>query len=137
MKENRILLIEDDYLDVESVRRVLKKLNVPHVLKVAHNGVDALALLTTSLPDGSNFVPDIILLDINMPKMNGIEFLGIIKNYHSLKSIKTFVITTSAEEYDKLATTHLGITGYILKPLSFKDTSYSDSGKLLAELMSA
>lgn len=76
MKE--ILLIEDDYVDVESIKRTLKKLQIQHNLHIAHNGVDALAMLTGSA-EGAKVIPDIILLDINMPKMNGIEFLGIIK----------------------------------------------------------
>jgi CheY-like chemotaxis protein len=131
MKHNTILLVEDDYVDVESIRRTLRKGNINHTLHVAHNGVDALAMLTT---DKNKITPDIILLDINMPKMNGIEFLGIIKNYYSLKNIKIFIITTSAEEYDKIATQNLGVAGYILKPLNFKDRASADTLKLMEEL---
>lgn len=131
MKHNEILLVEDDYLDVESVKRALKKSNIPHTLHVAHNGVDAIDMLTK---DEKRITPDIILLDINMPKMNGIEFLGIIKSYYSLKNIKIFVITTSAEEYDKMATSNLGISGYILKPLDLKNTKSGDTDKLLSAL---
>jgi CheY-like chemotaxis protein len=119
MKE--ILLIEDDYVDVESVRRLLKKLEVPTQLHVAHNGVDGLAMLTGNSPAGSKLNPDIIILDINMPKMNGIEFLRIIKNYYSLKNIKIFILTTSSEEYDKMAVESLGVNGYLLKPLDLKN----------------
>lgn len=126
-----ILLIEDDYLDVESVKRTFKKSNIDHALHVAHNGVDALNMLTR---DENKVTPDIILLDINMPKMNGLEFLQIIKNYYSLKNIKIFVITTSSEEYDKISAEHLGISGYILKPLDLKNTLYPDVMKLLNEL---
>ena len=126
-----ILLIEDDYLDVESVKRTLKKSNIDHILHVAHNGVDALNMLTR---DENKIAPDVILLDINMPKMNGLEFLQIIKNYYSLKNIKIFIITTSSEEYDKISAEHLGISGYILKPLDFKNASYPDILKLLDEL---
>ncbi|MEO5642526.1 MAG: response regulator [Bacteroidia bacterium] len=136
MKNNIILLVEDDYLDIESVKRAFKKIDVVHTLHIAHNGVDALNMLTETLPDGSRFVPDVILLDINMPKMSGIEFLGIIKNYSSLKNIKIFIITTSSEEYDKAATQNLGITGYILKPLNFKEKASADTLKLLSELLS-
>ncbi|MEO6301553.1 MAG: response regulator [Bacteroidia bacterium] len=132
MKE--ILLIEDDYLDVESVKRALKKLNVDHRLHVAHNGVDGLAILTgnAGVP---KVLPDIILLDINMPKMNGVEFLGIIKSYYSLKKIKTFVITTSAEEYDKQAMQNLGVHGYILKPLNLTDPGSDSTLNLIEELL--
>ncbi len=128
MKE--LLLVEDDYLDVESVKRALKKIEVDVNLNVAHNGVDALSLITSK----DKILPDIIILDINMPKMNGVEFLGIIKSYYSLKNIKVFVLTTSAEDYDKLAMQNLGIEGYILKPLNFKKESGDDVAKLLSEL---
>lgn len=119
MNPKKILLVEDDYLDVTNVKRALNKLPVDYTLHVAHNGVDALALLNGNTQDGTKIHPDIILLDINMPKMNGLEFLGIIKNYYSLNHIKVFIMTTSAEEYDKVAAENLGIAGYILKPLDF------------------
>jgi CheY-like chemotaxis protein len=122
MKHKTILLVEDDYLDVMSVKRALAKLNVPHVLHTVHNGSDALALLNMN-EKGEKLMPDIILLDINMPKMNGLEFLRIIKNYYSLSSIRVFVMTTSSEEYDKIAAESMGIAGYILKPLSFNGDS--------------
>jgi CheY-like chemotaxis protein len=128
MKTNTILLVEDDYLDVESVKRALKKQQVNCVLHIAHNGVDALNMLTR---EENKVIPDVILLDINMPKMNGMEFLRIIKNYYSLKSIKIFVITTSAEEYDQISAQNLGVTGYILKPLNFNDPRNKDSMELM------
>ncbi|MCE3229535.1 MAG: response regulator receiver protein [Bacteroidetes bacterium] len=134
--KKKILLIEDDYLDVESVKRALKKLNLDFEIEVAHNGVDGLSILTES-PSGKNkSMPDVIILDINMPKMNGIEFLRIIKSYYSLKSIKIFILTTSAEEYDKLSTESLGVNGYILKPLNFKDEKSKATLALLTELLS-
>jgi CheY-like chemotaxis protein len=135
MSHKTILLIEDDYLDVTSVKRELNKIDFPHTLYVAHNGVDALALLNGNSPDGTKIMPDIILLDLNMPKMNGIEFLGIIKSYFSLKSIKVFVMTTSSEEYDRSTSEYLGITGYILKPLNLKgiDIKQGSSTQLLME----
>lgn len=131
-----ILLIEDDYLDVESVKRALKKLHSEFELHVAHNGVDGLAMLTGGIPEKGKILPDIIILDINMPKMNGLEFLRIVKNYYSLKSIKIFILTTSAEEYDKLAATNLEVHGYIVKPLNFKDTGSRDTLNLIQALIS-
>jgi CheY-like chemotaxis protein len=133
MKNKVILLVDDDYVDVESIRRAFKKLNVSHTLHVAHNGVDALNLLTREVAQIS---PDIILLDINMPKMNGLEFLGIIKSYYSFKSIKIFIITTSGEEYEKMVAQNLGVAGYIIKPLNFKDKATDDVLMLKAELLS-
>lgn len=111
-----ILLVEDDYLDVESVKRALKKLKIEYNLYVAHNGVEALGMLTA---EENKVVPDIILLDLNMPKMNGMEILAIIKSYFSLNSIKVFILTTSDEEYEKILAQNLGVAGYIIKPLNF------------------
>lgn len=126
-----ILLIEDDYLDVESVKRALKKAEIPHVLHVSHNGADALNSLTTT---DNKIVPDIILLDINLPKMGGLEFLEIVKSYFSLQHIKIYIITTSSEEYDKITAHHFDIAGYILKPLDFNKKTNPDVEKLLKDL---
>ncbi len=134
METKTILLVEDDYLDIESVKRALKKKGIPHVLHIAHNGVDALAMLTGNFNNYNEFVPDIILLDINMPKMNGIEFLRIVKNYYSLKNIKTFIVTTSSEDYEVLSAQSLGVVGYIIKPLNFAEKRKDDVEKLLIEL---
>ncbi|MBL7931813.1 MAG: response regulator [Bacteroidia bacterium] len=113
----KILLVEDDYLDVESIRRIFKRAKIEHELYVVHNGVDAITLLTQEV---NRLTPDIIILDINMPKMSGIEFLGIIRNYYSLKNIKVYILTTSSEQYDKISTENLGISGYIIKPLTLE-----------------
>lgn len=126
-----ILLIEDDYLDVESVKRALKKAEIPHILHVSHNGADALNSLTTS---ENKIVPDIILLDINLPKMGGLEFLEIVKSYYSLQHIKIYIITTSSEEYDKISAQHFEIAGYIIKPLDFNKKTSPDVLKLMNDL---
>ena len=127
-----ILIVEDDYLDIESVKRALKKLKIDFNLVVAHNGVDALGVLTSG---DKKVAPDVILLDLNMPKMNGMEVLTIIKNYYSLKNIKTFILTTSGEEYERMAAQNLGVTGYIIKPLSFKEPLTEDTALLLKALV--
>lgn len=125
MKKNTILLVEDDELDIISVQRTLKKLDIAYELHTAYNGKDALDLLTGQ---DNRVVPDVILLDLNMPKMNGIEFLKVIRNDEKLRSIKVFIMTTSAETIDRATTERLGISGYIIKPLNYKDnTKRSDS----------
>jgi CheY-like chemotaxis protein len=135
MPHKNILLVEDDYLDVISVKRALAKLRVDHTLYVAHNGEDALSILMGSAGSGNEKVqPDIILLDLNMPKMNGLEFLNIIKKYYSLSNIKVYVMTTSAEEYDKSEAQRLGIAGYILKPLDFDKSGHDESAIAIADL---
>lgn len=115
MKKNIILLVEDDALDVISVERSLKKLNIPYELHTAFNGKEALLLLKR---EKDPVVPDVILLDLNMPKMNGIEFLRVLRKDTHFKNLKVFVMTTSAETVDRVATDELGVSGYILKPLS-------------------
>ncbi len=120
MEKHTILLIEDDELDIISVQRSLKKLESEYELHIAYNGKEALSLLTEKKPP---LIPDVILLDLNMPKMNGIEFLKILRNNDSLKHIRVFIMTTSAESADRMATEELGISGYIIKPLNYNDNT--------------
>ncbi len=110
-----ILLVEDDRVDVMTVKRALKELNVPNPLKVAGNGEEALEYLE----DQSNPKPGIILLDLNMPKMNGIEFLKVVKQDEALRRIPVVVLTTSKEEQDRVASFDLSVAGYIIKPVDY------------------
>lgn len=116
-----ILLVEDDEVDIMNVQRAFKKTKINNPLFIARNGVEALELLRGA--NGSpamNPQPKIILLDLNMPKMGGIEFLTELRSDPVFKSISVFVMTTSNEESDKLAAYNLNVAGYILKPLSFE-----------------
>ncbi len=125
MQKHTILLVEDDELDIISVQRSLKKLGSDYELHTAYNGKEALYLLTEQKP---GLMPDVILLDLNMPKMNGIEFLKILRNHKEMKHIRVFIMTTSADTTDRLATEELGISGYIIKPLNYNDnTKRTDS----------
>ncbi len=125
MKKHTILLVEDDELDVISVQRSLKNFDGEYELYTAFNGKEALSMLTESTP---NLLPDIILLDLNMPKMNGIEFLKVLRNDERRKHIRVFIMTTSTEITDRSATDKLGISGYIIKPLNYNDnTKRADS----------
>lgn len=139
MRHKTILLVEDDYLDIVSFQRTLNKLNVNHTLHIAHNGQEALDMLRGASNIKLSEQPDLILLDINMPKMNGVEFLKAIRSDNNFKHIKVFIMTTSSEEYDRLATQGLGISGYILKPLDFDNygdkRSSMDTFELLMELL--
>ncbi|HEX8378534.1 MAG TPA: response regulator [Pedobacter sp.] len=118
MKNNLVLLIEDDQLDVISVQRSLNKLEIEYELYTAFNGIEGLTLLKEKLDTGEQ-LPEVILLDLNMPQMNGIEFLKEIRNHEQLKHLKVFVMTTSGEESDRKATEQLGVSGYLIKPLNF------------------
>jgi len=111
-----ILLVEDDEVDVMNVKRAFTKNNIKNELFVAGNGVEALDMLRTSIVP----LPRIIILDINMPKMNGIEFLKVLREDENLKNISVFVMTTSNEDSDKINAYNLNVAGYILKPLSFE-----------------
>ncbi|WP_426064681.1 response regulator [Flavobacterium sp. DSP2-3-1] len=111
-----ILLVEDDEVDVMNVKRAFSKNKIMNPLFVAGNGVEALEMLDDKIIP----LPKIIILDINMPKMNGIEFLKIIRENEKLKNISVFVLTTSNEDSDKINAYNLNVAGYILKPLSFE-----------------
>jgi CheY-like chemotaxis protein len=125
METKSILLVEDDELDVISVERSLKKIDMDIQLDTVYNGIEALSFLNSY--KNSSQLPDIILLDLNMPKMNGIEFLTELRKDKKFDSIKIFVMTTSNEEQDRIATENLGISGYIIKPLNFGDNNKRNS----------
>ncbi|MBS1519510.1 MAG: response regulator [Bacteroidetes bacterium] len=119
-----ILLVEDDELDIISVERSLKKIGVDYELITAYNGIEALDKLRGSQKHAQmQPLPDIILLDINMPKMNGLQFLSVIREDPALKHLKVIIMTTSGEEHDRSATERLGISGYLIKPLNFNNNS--------------
>jgi CheY-like chemotaxis protein len=110
-----ILLVEDDYVDAMTVKRALKEIKVTNDLVVTSNGEEALAHLQNS----SRELPGIILLDLNMPKMNGIEFLSIIKVDDRLRSIPVVVLTTSQEEQDRIESFKMSVAGYMIKPVDY------------------
>lgn len=113
-----MLLVEDDDVDAMSVKRAFKKTNISNPLFHAGNGLEALTMLRGS--DGVEKIipkPRIILLDLNMPRMNGIEFLRELRADPELHDISVVVLTTSNEERDKVAAYNLNVAGYILKPV--------------------
>ncbi len=111
-----ILLIEDDAIEVMKFNRVLASLNVNHKLIEAHNGEEALAVLKEK-----EIIPDIIILDLNMPRITGIEFLRILKADDYVKYIPAIVLTTSNYHKDVLECYKIGIAGYVVKPLKYED----------------
>jgi CheY-like chemotaxis protein len=111
-----ILLIEDDTIEVMKFNRVLKALALNHKIIEANNGEEALRILEIK-----ENIPDIIVLDLNMPKLNGLEFLSILKNDEILKYIPSIILTTSSNHKDVLECYRIGIAGYILKPLKYDD----------------
>jgi CheY-like chemotaxis protein len=114
--EKPILLVEDDLVDTMSVQRALRDLQITNPLYHAGNGEEALAWLR----DEKNPRPAIILLDLNMPRMNGHEFLAIAKKDEALRRIPVVVLTTSRAEVDKVQSFDLGVAGYMIKPVDFQ-----------------
>ena len=116
-----ILLVEDDEVDVMNVQRAFKKNNINNPLDIASNGLEALNMLRK---EGESTVPKqrrLILLDLNMPKMNGIEFLRELRSDQKLKHIPVVILTTSNEDKDKVEAYNLNVAGYILKPVTFSN----------------
>jgi hypothetical protein len=120
-----ILLVEDDEVDVMNVQRAFKKGNIHSPLYIAANGLEALALLrgTESQPSPIPSQRRLILLDLNMPRMGGIEFLHRLRADPALKQIPVVILTTSNEEGDRLNAYALNVAGYILKPVTFANFS--------------
>lgn len=129
-----ILLIEDDTLDVRDVQRTLTKMGVLYKMEVCKNGEEGLQYLQ-KLDNEKLPRPEIVLLDLNMPKMNGQEFLQMIRKDSRWKDMKIFIITTSDEIEDREKSKALGISGYIVKPLKFNNTASLDSFNLMIDLM--
>ena len=111
-----ILLVEDDQVDVMTVKRALKEIKVTNPIVNLENGEEALKYLR----DPDNAKPCIILLDLNMPIMNGIEFLQVAKNDAQLKRIPVIVLTTSEEQQDKVNSFDWGVAGYMAKPVDYR-----------------
>jgi len=112
-----VLLVDDDEVDVMNVQRAFKKNNISNPLHVANNGLEALNML-----HGAAAIPGprrLILLDLNMPKMSGLEFLRAIREDPALRSLTVVVLTTSDDERDRIEAYNLNVAGYIVKPVTF------------------
>ena len=110
-----ILLVEDDAIDVMNVKRAFAKNKLTNPIHEAKNGIEALEILR-----GGALPPRrLVLLDLNMPRMNGLEFLRALRADPELRSTSVVVLTTSNEERDKIAAYDLNVAGYLLKPVTF------------------
>jgi CheY-like chemotaxis protein len=115
-KALNILLVEDDEVDVMNVRRAFDKNRIANPLYVAPDGVEALRMLRADeVPKDRR----IILLDLNMPRMTGIEFLRELRADQGLALTPVVVLTTSDDERDKINAYNLNVAGYLLKPVTF------------------
>jgi CheY-like chemotaxis protein len=115
-RQLNILLVEDDEVDVMNVRRAFERNNVSNPLFVAGNGLEALELLRNGTVPSQR---RLILLDLNMPRMNGIEFLQELRADPELASTPVVVLTTSNDDQDKIDAYNLNVAGYLLKPVTF------------------
>ena len=111
-----IMIIEDDQVDVMTIKRALKEIHVTNPVVHLENGEEALHYLR----DPANDKPCIILLDLNMPIMNGNEFLQVVKHDNELRRFPVIVLTTSEEQQDKLNSFNLGVAGYMAKPVDYR-----------------
>lgn len=116
----RILLVEDNPNDIEITRRALARSEVKNQLTVARDGQEALDILLASA-EGDGPLPGLILLDLNLPKVDGREVLSQIKSHPQLKRIPVIVLTTSTREEDIVRTYDLGVNTFISKPVRFED----------------
>ncbi|MGF6267268.1 CheY-like chemotaxis protein [Paraburkholderia youngii] len=111
-----ILVVEDDDVDVMTIRRALKEIHVVNPVIREENGERAIQYLRNSESE----MPCIILLDLNMPVMNGIEFLQVVKSDPYLKRIPVVVLTTSEEQQDKVNSFNFSVAGYMAKPVDYR-----------------
>lgn len=124
MRDNiPILLAEDDDVDAMTVQRAFKVNKITNPLHIVPNGEEALKVLRQqdTVSDPEKYPrPGIILLDLNMPVMNGLEFLKIAKGDPELRRIPVVVLTTSKDEEDRIESFNLSVAGYIIKPVEFE-----------------
>lgn len=115
-RTTNILLVDDDAVDVESVKRAFARAKITNPLWVANDGEEALLMLR-----GNEYPQErrLVLLDLNMPKKNGIEVLREIRSDPRLHSLSVVVLTTSSEERDRTEACNLNVAGYLVKPPTF------------------
>ncbi len=116
-----ILLVEDDRVDVMTVQRALKRNRISNPLYIARTGVEALAMLRGNGVSVISPLPALVLLDLNLPKMSGIEFLREMRDDPVLSSLSVIVLTSSDEPRDRAAAFEYDVEDYIIKPHSFEE----------------
>src|SRR5579863_3665685 len=117
MQQIHILLVDDNEGDILLTKEALDDARIINKVSIAYDGVEAIEFLKTCLAGGAQTMPDLILLDINLPKMDGTEVLSIIKNDPDLKRIPVIMLTTSSAEKDILTSYDNYANCYITKPV--------------------
>jgi CheY-like chemotaxis protein len=115
-----LLVVDDDDVDVMNVKRALKKNDLTLPIDRAANGLEALEFLNQKFQTNGTVDQLVILLDLNMPKMNGIEFLREMRNDPRFHTVPVIVLTTSDQQKDLEAAYNLNVAGYIVKPVEFQ-----------------
>ena len=129
-----ILIVEDDDIDAEALIRAFKAHKVSNPITRVADGVEALAVLRGGKDKPPLSQPHLILLDLNLPRMNGLEFLSAVRQDEKLKQSIVFVLTTSNFEGDKTSAYTHNVAGYVLKDTD--DHGFSDVIKLLDQYQS-
>ena len=121
-----ILLVEDDQMDIMNVQRELRKNNIDLPLHIARNGREALNMLRGEGGQTKIELPRVVMLDINMPRMNGLELLEQLRSDPEFVGLNVFIMTTSDLDTDRFKAQNLAVSGYIIKPLNFD--SFGEGG---------
>ena len=124
-----ILLVEDDKIDQKSIKRSFKKMRISNPLQIANDGVEAWEILSKAEGAPELKRPYMVILDINMPRMNGIELLRKIRGHDTLKDTIVFILTTSNDEKDKFEAFDCNVAGYMLK--TDMDNSFMEAVQLV------
>jgi CheY-like chemotaxis protein len=114
-----ILLVEDDQMDVMNVQRELRKQHIDVPLTHARNGREALNMLRGENGETKIARPNVVMLDINMPRLNGLELLKILRDDPEFQDLNVFIMTTSDLDQERTNAKDLNVSGYIIKPLTF------------------
>lgn len=111
----RFLFVDDDDIGIMALERGMKQLEISNNVEVARNGVEAITILNEALNGDGTLPPYIVVLDLNMPKMGGLEFLGKVRSNRVFKKLVVFVLTTSDAPSDIASAYEHNIAGYIVK----------------------
>ncbi|CAM3533241.1 response regulator [Flavobacterium gelidilacus] len=117
--EKSILLVEDNPIDLDLTLRAFTAKNISNPIQIARDGEEAMQYLERW--ENGEPTPIVILLDLNMPKINGLEVLEKLKSHPEFKAIPVVILTTSSESSDLQKAYKLGVNSYIVKPVSFEN----------------
>jgi CheY-like chemotaxis protein len=130
-----LLLCEDNHADVLLVKRALEVYDVPAQMDVVTTGDDAVAFIERAEQDPEAPRPELVLLDLNLPNLNGLEVLKYIRKSGKCRDIPVVIFTSSDSPVDRLRTAELGATRYFRKPIKYQD--YLEIGQILKELLAS